>query len=1241
MAESKEPTTSQIGSLSFNGITFASADAVQTSIRTFQAKTESYTIADRMSKMKDFIAIPSLTPQTFQSWCAAIRQALVITQSSASLLPEDAYDETAASFMWRSYWVQKLKESAPSSYKVCTNSPRKLMQDLTTTVGAGTARVKGQITSDLFSIGPSTTLAGLLSQMDTHLGRYDEQFTLGKEGKGILQVILCHRIASHNEDLAIRCRTLDLDGTIAQLRLHTNTTTNSSNTKHPGWKSNEWCSYHKAKGHSTADCKARQKGMDKSKKDKDKKDKTANISAVTKVPTPPGKSYMLDSGADNHVAGNKTDFSSYVTGPALCQLANGSTAQILGRGELLVPTLNGHLHLTDCIHMAGVQNTILSLAKLEDKGMYLHCPAETSLSKELRRPDHSVVLTFQRVNNKYLWRPPQSSSSTDWHAALGHVNPRTVKQTLHRHEIIPSELPTTQTCLPCAQAKFHATPGSGKLVSEAKAFLDVFHMDLVGGKDSLPPSTKLGDCPAATMALVVIDESTRFKWVFPLHAKTDAPIQLKGLLLHLHSRFHRFPFRIHTDRGSEFINGTLNDFLVDKGIRWTASSAQAHQQNGLIERTNRTIFESLRASHIHANIPAKVWATTIIATVDTLNNTATVINKAAPAGPGNKAPAPSKISPYELVYNKLPDLCSLPLGCQVLFRKDEAKPLPKLSPKTVEGVFLGKVDNVAHILDLKTNRVITRRDFTPFPATFPLRPRISTLTSGISSSDVPVSAALSGPDREDWYQAMHKEAQQMHDMGVWQLVPKDSLPPNAKVMTGTWALRMKPDGTKKARWCARGFSEPNVDNVYADVLQAVTMRMVFAYAAQKNYDIRHIDISGAFLNAELDSPLYLQQPRHITRGYQPGMVCRLQKAIYGLRTAPRRWQEELTNTLLKLGFSQLRHDSNLFRRGELLLSVYVDDFKLVGPSLDIDKAISELKEKYRLRDLGLITSYLGMEITRTSKGYQISQTAKINKVLHDLDLQNNRPISVPIPDDNRLDLEPEDFLSESSATLYRSAVGQLLHISMLTRPDISYAVMRLTRRMAKPTRNALHALKALGKYLLKTSKLPLHFQRSESIILGSSDSSWGTVSNSKATTGNVFLLNGAPIAWKAKRQTLTAQSTCEAEYIAASTAATQARWLVPLFNEIWKSCHDPIVLQMDNQAAIATAQKGGVSARNRHFLIRQSVLREALEDKLITIRYTPTSEVIADGFTKALQRVKHDSFLHLLQMSDHPAQTCT
>lgn len=107
---------------------------------------------------------------------------------------------------------------------------------------------------------------------------------------------------------------------------------------------------------------------------------------------------------------------------------------------------------------------------------------------------------------------------------------------------------------------------------------------------------------------------------------------------------------------------------------------------------------------------------------------------------------------------------------------------------------------------------------------------------------------------------------------------------------------------------------------------------------------------------------------------------------------------------------------------------------------------------------------------------------------------------------------------------------------------------------------------------------------------------------------------------------MTAQSTCEAEYAALTSLSVAARCLRPLFEELFQVPTSPILTEIDNTAALLTANSTKVSARNRHFLMRESTVREAAQDNLIKLKYTPTGECKVDGLTKALQRIKHKIF---------------
>ncbi|KAI1006899.1 hypothetical protein K3495_g1324 [Podosphaera aphanis] len=126
--------------------------------------------------------------------------------------------------------------------------------------------------------------------------------------------------------------------------------------------------------------------------------------------------------------------------------------------------------------------------------------------------------------------------------------------------------------------------------------------------------------------------------------------------------------------------------------------------------------------------------------------------------------------------------------------------------------------------------------------------------------------------------------------------------------------------------------------------------------------------------------------------------------------------------------------------------------------------------------------------------------------------------------------------------------------------------------MRSPSQNALLLLKHLLRYVSRTKSAALFFpQQGSSQLTASSDSSWGNSLSSKGTSGILFLVGGPSIAWWSKKQTIIAQSTFEAEYAALTKLANTARWLRPLYEELFGPLNYPITTDIDNTAALITA----------------------------------------------------------------------
>ena len=147
------------------------------------------------------------------------------------------------------------------------------------------------------------------------------------------------------------------------------------------------------------------------------------------------------------------------------------------------------------------------------------------------------------------------------------------------------------------------------------------------------------------------------------------------------------------------------------------------------------------------------------------------------------------------------------------------------------------------------------------------------------------------------------------------------------------------------------------------------------------------------------------------------------------------------------------------------------------------------------------------------------------------------------------------------------------------------------------------------------------------IIIGYTDASFQTDHDDfKSHSGYVFCLNGGAVSWKSSKQETVANSTTEAEYIAASNAAKEAVWIRKFISDlgIVPSIVDPIELLCDNNGAIAQAKEPRSHQKSKHIQRRYHLIREIIERGDVKICKVPTLDNVADPLTKALAQQKHD-----------------
>jgi transposase InsO family protein len=430
---------------------------------------------------------------------------------------------------------------------------------------------------------------------------------------------------------------------------------------------------------------------------------------------------------------------------------------------------------------------------------------------------------------------------------------------------------------------------------------------------------------------------------------------------------------LKTDQGLEFMNDKLETLLRKKGIKHITSTPYTPEQNGVIERDNRTVMEAARSMIFTSKMDKKYWCEAINTAVYLLNRTTNKRLKST--------------TPYELWTGQKPNLSHIRIFGTEAWKKTEHFQRKKLDEKSKKRILVGYEPNKSYrLLDPETGKIelscsvifnekeIISKDYIFWedhleetrkqendpqdtnsgiqetheepeegevteieengegetPSTQkrkPYRPRgerwkelpppLTTRRRETSQANLISSCllltgepatpeeALSGKESTEWKKAMDEEMKSLHENNTWTLVPK---PTDRKLVDCRWIYKRKEksDGTLdryKARLVARGFKQVygiDYEETYSPVVKFPSIRLLLSLAASEDMEILQFDIKTAFLYGELEEEIFMTQPEGYEEGR--GLVCHLQKSLYGLKQSPRQWNKKFHNFLTQNGF---------------------------------------------------------------------------------------------------------------------------------------------------------------------------------------------------------------------------------------------------------------------------------------------------------------------------------------------------
>ncbi|KAL6582070.1 hypothetical protein OROMI_006084 [Orobanche minor] len=500
-------------------------------------------------------------------------------------------------------------------------------------------------------------------------------------------------------------------------------------------------------------------------------------------------------------------------------------------------------------------------------------------------------------------------------------------------------------------------------------------------------------------------------------------------------------------------------------------------------------------------------------------------------------------------------------------------------------------------------------------------------------ADVEPSSFAEANEDERWRRAMDEEIRAIVKNDTWELM---SRPKDQNTIGVKWVFKVKrnSDGDVeryKARLVAKGYKQQegvDYDEVLAPVARLETIRLLISLAAQNHWEVHQLDVKSAFLNGYLYKNVYIDQPPGYEIKGHEDKVLKLKKALYGLKQAPKAWNDRLDKYLQENGFSRCVHEYALYMKKEggnlLYVCVYVDDLIFTGNHPNMFKEFKlAMAHEFETSDMGLMSYNLGIQVKQMKEGIFISQERYVREVLKKFNMFNCKPVNTPMQFGTQLRKEEDKI----DPTIFRSLIGSLRYLTC-TRPDILFAVGVVSRYMENPASSHMLAAKRILRYIKGTLDYGIFYSSSSNYMLkGYCDSDYaGDLDDRKSTSGFLFFMGDHAIAWSSKKQAIVTLSSCESEYVAATSCACHAIWLRRLLKELHLEQAGATKVMIDNKSTQSLAKNPVFHERTKHIDTRYHFIRDCVAKKEIELEYVKSMDQVADIFTKPL---KFDDFHRL------------
>jgi hypothetical protein len=696
--------------------------------------------------------------------------------------------------------------------------------------------------------------------------------------------------------------------------------------------------------------------------------------------------WVLDTGASKHLTSDESILLNKrpLDEDIVITFGNGGTGKATVKGDVLLHTPYAAFHIKDVLHIPEAMENLLSVRGATTHGVdFKFCSDRCEISHDgkLIASAPSVGDSIYYLNgwsetipvhhNVMMARGKETPRL--WHERYGHLgydNLARLTTMVKGINIDAKEFKSAEEsglCEPCVLGKQHRAAFK-QSSSMTKQPLELVHTDLCGPL----PVTSLG---GNNYFVTVLDDYSKLSMVRPLTRKSDVPAVVKNILTFLENQSGHTVKCMRCDNGSEYINGELESFCLNKGIKLETTVRYTPEQNGAAERLNRTLMEKVRPMLSATSLPKYLWAEAVV--------TANYVRNRSPVSNRDK-------TPYELFYGSQPDVSNLRIFGARVYTVTPKQLRNKLENTSERGRFIGyPAGTKGYKILLDNGRIVISRDVTfveidkstgvsydPVIEDFdedhvsvgaedapmeeeeaPPQPAASTPSnigrpmpgkrSRRMATEVPASVwrdegykitgrkrdvagtafsatlqepttleeALASDHADDWKHAVDDEYASLLANDTWTVEP---IPPGVKPIPVKWVFKIKRDANGnveryKARLVAKGFRQrEGID--YEEVFAPVS-KYVTVRALLAKAAVEDLEIHQLDIKTAF---LYgeLEEDVWVEQppGYESGddMACHLRKSLYGLKQAPRVWHGKLSKELADMGFEPSAADPALF-----------------------------------------------------------------------------------------------------------------------------------------------------------------------------------------------------------------------------------------------------------------------------------------------------------------------------------------